>query len=180
MKLSSSIRHSILPAFLLPAFFASNSAAQTTGTTSLSLTVAASASITISTGTTTLTAASATAPYTGTTAFTFLVRTSQLIGLGTIQVKITSDFSPSNGPSVASPPTVGDTLSYTCTATIGTACLTSTVASTLLNTTVVSFGADIHSLLTGSSGTTVWSLTNDPAYKSGTYTATATYTISVT
>jgi hypothetical protein len=49
-----------------------------------------------------------------------------------------------------------------------------------LNTTVVTFGADTHSALAGSSGTTVWSLTNDPVYKSGTYTATATYTISVT
>ncbi len=180
MKHSFSIRHSLFPAFLLAALFASNSEAQTTGTTSLSLTVAASASITISTGTTTLTAASATAPYTGTTAFNFLVRTSQIIGLGTISVKITSDFTPANGPSVASPPTVGDLLTYTCTSTIGTACLTATTASTLLSTTVVTFGADVHSLLAGSSGTTVWSLTNDPAYKSGTYTATATYTISVT
>jgi hypothetical protein len=46
---------------------------------------------------------------------------------------------------------------------------------------VVTFGADAHSTGGASAsdaGSVTWSLTNDPVYKTGTYTATATFTIS--
>src|SRR5882757_1029033 len=112
--------------------------AQTTGTSTLSLNIPAEASITITTPTTNLTAASAFAPYTGTTGFSFSIRTSVSGGTGSIQLKITSDFTPSGGPSVGTPPTAG------------------------------------------ASGTVSWSLTNDTIYKSGSYNATATFTISAT
>ena len=155
-------------------------AAQTTGTSTLSLNIPAEASITITTSTTNLTSASAFAPYTGTTGFSFSIRTSASGGTGSIQLKITSDFTPSGGPSVGTPPTAGDLLTYACTASTGTACSGSQTASTAASTPVVVFGADAHSPGAGASGTVSWSLTNDPTYKSGSYNATATFTISAT
>jgi hypothetical protein len=149
-------------------------------TTIMNVVVSPVATILITTGTTALVAASTSAPYTGTTSFTYIVRTSQTTGSGSIQLKITSDFSPSSGPSVASPPTSGDALTYTCTSSLGTPCSTTQTASTTANTSVVSFGADTSSSILGSTGSVSWSLSNDPLYKSGTYTATATFTISAT
>jgi hypothetical protein len=174
------IKRPLVAAAMLALASVPNMLAQTTGTSTLSMTVAAGASITISTSTTTLTAASTFAAYTGTTSFSYSIRTSQSTGAGSIQVKITSDFSPSSGPSVGTPPSSGDALTYTCTSTVGTACSTAQTASTSSNTSVVTFGADAHSAASGSTGTVVWSLTNDPTYKSGTYSATATFTISAT
>jgi len=155
-------------------------AAQTTGTSTLSLNIPAEASITITTPTTNLTAASAFAPYTGTTGFSFSIRTSASGGTGSIQLKITSDFTPSGGPSVGTPPTAGDLLTYGCNASTGTACSGSQTASSTVSTPVVVFGADAHSPTAGASGTVSWSLTNDTIYKSGSYNATATFTISAT
>ena len=153
--------------------------AQLTGTTTLTLTVGPFASITINTASTPLASAS-TAPYTGTTSFTYFIRTSQTTGSGAIVLKITTDFSPTQGPSVATPPSAGDALTYTCTATVGTICSGTQTASTTATSNVVAFGADAHSVVAGSTGTVIWALTNDPIYKSGTYTATATFTISAT
>jgi hypothetical protein len=42
---------------------------------------------------------------------------------------------------------------------------------------VGTFGANVSSAKTGNSGSVSWDLTNDPAYKAGTYTAVVTYTI---
>jgi hypothetical protein len=152
------------------------------GTTTLSVTVPAEASISITTATTTLSSTPGLfVDYTGTTAFTYKIRTTQSTGTGAVNVKITSDFAGAGGPSVATPPSAGDALTYNCTvAAPGTACTGPVTALTTATTNVATFGADAHSGLAGNSGSVSWTLTNDPAYKTGTYTATATFTISAT
>ena len=101
-------------------------------------------------------------------------------GSGSITLKVTADFGP-GGPSVLSPPTAGDTLAYTCTLTApGTPCSGSQISSTTAGTAVGTFGADAKSASAGNGGSVAWTLTNDPMYSTGTYTATVTFTISAT
>lgn len=155
-----------------------------TGTSTLSVVVAPESAISVTTATTNLAEATGAgifgAPYTGTTNFLYKVRSTTVGGGGSITVKITSDFG-AGGPSVATPPT-GDAMTYTCTsAASATPCTGPITASTSGATSVVTFATNAHSAAgTGSSdaGTVVWSLPNDPVYKTGTYTATATFTIS--
>jgi hypothetical protein len=45
---------------------------------------------------------------------------------------------------------------------------------------VATFQKDAHSTKTGDAGSVNWTLTNDPLYKTGTFSATATFTISAT
>jgi hypothetical protein len=45
---------------------------------------------------------------------------------------------------------------------------------------VGTFGAAAHSAVAGNSGSVAWTLTDDPAYGTGTYAATVTFTISAT
>lgn len=156
-----------------------------TGTTTVSVIVAAEAALTVTTGTTTLTTTGYFANYTGTTNLTYYIRTTQSTGSGNIQLQVTTDFPcASGGPCVATPPSTGDALKYTCTVAnpgnngTATACTGSVAASTTAQTSVGSFGADNRSLNTGNSGSVVWGLTDDPKYKTGTYTATVTFTIS--
>jgi len=151
-----------------------------TGTTTLSVTVGAEAALQVTTATTNLTASGTIFnPFTGTTNLTYKVRTTQSTGSGNITLKVTGDFGPTGGPSVATPPSAGDTLAYTCTvAAPGTACTGSVTASTTAATSVATFGAGASSALAGNSASTAWSLSNDPAYKTGAYSATVTYTIS--
>lgn len=156
-----------------------------TGTTTLSVSVAAESAISITTTTTSLAEATGAgvfgSPYTGTTSFSYKVRSTTTGGGGAITVKIGPDFTPTGGPSVATPPT-GDALTYTCTtASSATPCTGSITASTSTATSVGSFATNAHSAAGATSsdaGTVVWSLPNDPLYKTGTYTATATFTIS--
>jgi hypothetical protein len=152
------------------------------GTTTLSVNVAAEASISIGTSTTTLSSTPGLfVDYTGTTNFTYKIRTSQSGGTGVVNVQITSDFAGAGGPSVASPPSAGDKLTYNCTvAAPGTACTGPVTALTTATTSVATFGADARSAQAGNSGSVAWTLTNDPVYKTGTYTAIATFTISAT
>jgi hypothetical protein len=165
----------ILTLFTLSAF------GQNTGTTQLSMTVAPEASITINSPTTTLgtTAGTFGAPFTGSTGFSYKIRTNKAGGSGTVMVQITTDFSAgTTGPSVAAPPTAGDALTYTCTAApSGSACSSAQTASHATATNVISFGNNAHSTLAGDAGSVAWSMTNDPLYETGTYTATATFTI---
>jgi hypothetical protein len=167
--------------------FSSVAGAQTfaaTGTTALTVAVAAEAAISISTATTTLATASTAFgnPYTGTTNFLYKLRTTRVGGTGTLTLKVTTDFTGTGGggPSVASPPTAGDALTYTCTTASGTACASAQTASTSSDTGVATFVADIHSVAAGDSGSVSWSLTDDPVYKTGSYTATVTFTIAST
>ena len=149
-------------------------------TTSVSVTVAAEAALTVAT-TTTLneTGTQAFSPYLGSTNFTYFIRTTKSGGTGTVTVQVTSDFSPAGGPSVGTPPTAGDALTYISTvAAPGT--LANGTASTGSATNAATFGADAHSAITGNTGSTAWTLTNDPKYQTGTFSATVTYTISAT
>ena len=154
----------------------------TSGTANVSVTVAAEAAISIGSSSTSLTSSGTLfSNYAGSTNFTYKIRTTQTTGSGNIQLQITTDFNGTGGPKVATPPTVGDTLTYTCTvASPATACSSSQTASTTSQTSVATFGADAHSAQAGNSGSVSWTLTNDPQYKTGSYTATATFTISAT
>ncbi|WP_263366716.1 hypothetical protein [Edaphobacter bradus] len=155
-----------------------------TATANLSVNVGAEAAIVVNSSPA-FTSSGIFGNYTSTTALTYYVRT---ITAGTITVQITTDFSTGGvggGPSVANPPTSGDALTYTCTAAApvtgsATACATAQTASTGSATSVVTFGATTQSAKTGNSASTSWSLTNDPSYKAGSYSAVATYTISAT
>jgi len=164
------------------------SQAQTLGTQTLSLTLNAAGllygfpnSVTLSkTG-------SVFSTYTGTLSIQYKARTSSS-GSASVTLEATADFSPAGGPSIASPPTSGDALTYTCSAaTLGSNCSGTQTVSTTASTNVVSIGA---STCTGGGApcstadpNTVnvnFSLTNDPKYKTGSYAATLTFTISAT
>ncbi len=150
-------------------------------TTTLSVAVNPEAALTVNTSTTTMatTGTNFTIPYTGTTDMTYMIRTKASGGTGNIQLKVTGDFSPAGGPLVATPPSTGDALTYTCTvASPGTACTGSPTASTTSSTSVATFSAGANSAKGGNSASVAWSLTDDPVYNTGTYTATVTFTIS--
>ena len=155
---------------------AASLAAQSTGTTTLSVTVAAAAQITVSTTNTSLTSSGTVFnPYTGTTTFSYKVRTSSSGGSGSITVQITSEFSPTGGPET------DDNLSFTCGGSgAGTRCSGSQDASTSTAKNAISFGANAHTADSGDTGTLTWSLQNQPQYPTGSYSATATITISAT
>ena len=151
-----------------------------TGTTSLDLSVASEAAIRVDNAATSLTSAGTFIDYIGTTNFTYKIRTTKLGGSGSVTLQITTDFAPLGGPSVAAPPDPADTLAYTCTVSApGTACAGSLTSSTTAATGVVTFGANARSVAAGTGGNSVdWTLTNDPLYETGAYSATATFTIS--
>jgi hypothetical protein len=124
--------------------------------------------------------------FTGSLAVSYRARTTQSTGAGTITVRATADFAPAHGPSIASPPSVGDALKYTCSgASLGTNCSGTQTVSTTASTNVVTLSA---SECTGGGGscsstdpntvTVSFTLTNDPKYKTGSYSATLTITIS--
>jgi hypothetical protein len=154
-----------------------------TGTTAVNVTVGAEAAIQVTTANSNLTSVGTTfANYTGSTNFSYKIRTTKVGGTGAITAQVTTDFSPAGGPSVASPPTAGDTLGYTCTvAGAGTGCAGSITASTGSATSVATFGTDAHSAAAGTAGNSVaWTLVNDPVYQTGSYSATVTFTVSST
>ncbi len=172
---------SVVPIALLAASVchAQNSS---TATANLAVTVGAEAAIVVNTSPA-FASSGIFGNYTSTTTLTYYVRT---ITTGAVTVKITTDFSTGGaggGPSVLSPPTSGDTLTYTCTAVppvtgTATACGTAQTASTTSATNVIGFASTTQSAKIGDGATTTWTLTNDPSYAAGTYTAVATYTIS--
>lgn len=153
-----------------------------TGSTTVSVTVGPEAAIQVDTTTTSLsTTGTVFNDFTGATNFTYKIRTGASSGTGTITLQVTADFSPAGGPSVASPPTAGDTLAYTCTVSSpGTGCSGSQTSSTTASTPVVTFGANARSAKAGNSGSVSWTLTNDPRYQTGSYSATVTLTVSAT
>jgi hypothetical protein len=164
---------------LLTASLAHAQLGGTTGTTTVSVAVAAEAGLTVSTPTTLTSVGTNFSTYTGTTNLTYFIRTKPTTGTGSIVLQVTTDFAPTGGPSVTTPPTTGDALTYNCTVSApGTACTGPLTAKTSATTTVGTFGADAHSTFAGNSASVAWSLTNDPVYKVGTYSATVTFTIS--
>lgn len=150
---------------IVPAAFGDNS--------TVSVDVGPEATFTAVDATTTMSKGNTTfGAFSGTTNFTYKIRTTTSGGTGSITVLVTA-FS-TGGPAVAD-------LAYTCTApTSGTACASSTAASTSVASSVVAFGADAHSADAGDSGTAVWTLADRTTVKTGTYTSTATFTVSAT
>jgi hypothetical protein len=167
-------------ALLLTASTAHAQAGSPTGTTTVSVTIGPQAGLTITNSSTPLSAGGSNfSQFTGSTGLTYFVRTTTTGGGGSITLKVTSDFSPSGGPSVANPPVAGDALTYICTvASPGTACTGAQTASTSSQTNLASFGTNVHTGSAGSTASIGWTLANDPNYKTGTYSATVTFTIS--
>ena len=173
----------VLTAVLLlasSAAFAQSTPFGASAATTLSVTVGAEASISVLTNTP-LASSTIFGDYTGTTNFLYKVRTGGSVTGSGVTLKITTDFSPAAGPSVANSGTTGDTLKYTCSAaSSATACSGSQTSSTTAGTSVATFGVNAHSAIAGDSGSVAWDLVNDPAYAVGTYSATAQFTISAT
>ena len=173
-------------ALLLAASSALAQLGTTAPTATVTVNVATEAALTIQTAALTLNQTGSNfADYTGTTLFTYFIRTAKSGGTGSIVLEVTSDFSAGGGssPSVASPPTSSDHLYYSCTVpnpTSGTAtpCTGPVNSSTSTSTNVATFGADARSPKAGVSSSVLWGLSNDPLYQTGSYTATVTYTIS--
>jgi hypothetical protein len=153
-------------------------------TNNLTVAPVAEAALTIGTSATTLSSSGTNfSDYTGTTPFTYFIRTTASGGTGTINLKVTTDFSDGTGgaPSVANPPTSTDYLKYTATVSSpGTAASGAQTASTAATSSVASFGANAHSVKAGNSASVAWDLSNDPLYPTGSYTATVTFTIAAT
>jgi hypothetical protein len=150
-------------------------------TTTLSVAVGPEAELSVTAALTALSTSSTTFgnPYSGTTTMNYIIRTSKSSGTGAITLQITSDFSGTGGPSVGTPPSPGDVLAYTCAVSApGTPCSGSQAAATKAATAVGSFGAGASSSKAGNAASVAWALTDDPAYATGTYAATATFTIS--
>ena len=150
-----------------------------TGTSTVSVTVAAAAAIQVNTATTTLSNGGGTTfatNFTGSTSLTFKLRSTKTTGTASITVQNT-EFA-GNGPKVAS-----TELTFTCTAASGTACSGTQNANTAAAVTVVSFavsGTGSHSANAGDAATVAWIVADKPSYETGTYTSTATFTISAT
>jgi len=148
-----------------------------TGTTTVSVIIGPQAGLSITNSSTPL-ALSGT-NFTGSTGLTYYVRTTTTGGGGSITLEVTSDFACGGGPCVGTPPSPGDALTYSCTvAGPGTACSGTQTASTTGTTNVASFAPNVHTTAAGSTASVAWTLTNDPTYKTGTYNATVTFTIS--
>ncbi|MGD1155572.1 MAG: hypothetical protein ABSA41_07055 [Terriglobia bacterium] len=149
-----------------------------TAATTLSVVVANEASIQVDTSTTSLTNVTGNAfgNYTGTTTFDYKIRTTTTGGTGSITLSLNQVLTSGTDTIAMS------NLGYTCADVApasGTGCASSVTPSTTTGTAVASFGAGAHSANTGTTGNTLsWTLANLPSYPTGTYTATATFTIS--
>jgi hypothetical protein len=116
----------------------------------------------------------------------YRARTGTSITTAGITVKASTEFSPAGGPSIASPPTAGDALTYTCSgAALGTPCAGTQTVGTTTATRVVTFpasactGGGLPCSSADPNGVTLnFTLTDDPKYKSGSYNATLQFTIS--
>jgi hypothetical protein len=161
--------------------FVSGAFAQSTPVSStVNVNVLAEAGLTVPTNATLTSTGSLFANYTGSSTFTYYIRTSAgASGSGNIQLSVSSDFTPANGPSVGSSSTTGDTLTYISAPIAPASAPAAQTASTSTATPVASFGPNAHSLKAGTTGNSVnWTLVNDPTYATGSYSAIVTWTIS--
>lgn len=141
----------------------------TTGTTTLSVTVAPEGAISVAGATPLTTSTTIFDPYTGSTSFTYKIRTTT--SNSTITLSAT-EFA-GTGPKLAN-----SNLTYTCAATAPAVPCSGTQTAATTATAVATFGANAHSLTAGTAGNTIsWVLANDPAYTTGAYTSTVTFTI---
>ncbi len=124
--------------------------------------------------------------FTGNVMLRYRARTSQGTGQGAITVQATADFTPAGGPSISVPPSAGDTFTYTCRgATLGASCSGTQTVSTTAATNVVTLGASACtgggapcSTANPNMANVTFTLSDDPKYKTGSYSATLTWTIS--
>lgn len=156
----------------------SASAQSNTGNTILQVGVTAEAAIVVNTATTQLTTTGTVFnDYTGTTSFTYRVRTTRVGGSGTVTASIASDFAGAaggSGPSIAN-----NDLSYlSSTAGVGTGQTSAVTAQVGTATNILTFGANARSTRAGDNGQVNWTLVNDPQYETDTYTTTVVLTIS--
>jgi hypothetical protein len=174
-------RRSWRPILVLALLPASSGAATGTATQTLSAQINAIGKLSVPATSTVTSAGTTFAGYSGSLTVSYRARTTAATGSGSLTVKATADFTPAGGPSIAT-----GQLTYTCSAaTLGTACSGMQTASTSSQTNIVTLGA---SLCTGGGGScstanpntalTSFSLANSPTYKTGTYSATLTFTIS--
>jgi hypothetical protein len=154
-----------------------------TATETLSATLSPVGSLT-SPGTAALTSGATTfKPFTGSVAVSYLIRTTPSGTGGTITLEVSSDFTPTGGPSAAS-----GALTYGCSgATLGTACSGTQTASTTTATPVLTVpvssctgGGGSCSSQSPNSVNLNFTLVDSPVYPTGTYTANVTFTISAT
>lgn len=119
--------------------------------------------------------------FTGSSTITYKIRTTEVGGGGTLKVSV-AQFAPTTGP------TLGATsdLSYSAPlltsggSGVATAGAAQANVNAATNYTVVSFGTDFHSADAGDQAQIDWTLLDRPTYKTGNYTAVATWTISAT
>jgi hypothetical protein len=153
-----------------------------TGSQTLSATINPVGSISAPAAASLTTSATTFQPFKGNLTVNYWARTTP-VGGGSMTLNVSSDFSPSGGPSAAA-----GTLAYTCSgATLGTACSGSQTASTTVQTPVLPLPA---SACTGGGGACSsqipnsvnlsFTLTDSPVYATGTYSANVTFTISAT
>jgi hypothetical protein len=148
-----------------------------TGITTVTVTIGPMAGLNITNSSTPLTLSGSN--FTGSTGLTYFVRTTTTGGGGSVTLKVTSDFACGGGPCVGTPPSSGDALTYTCSVNSpGSPCSGTQTASTTATTNVATFATNVHTSAAGSTASVAWTLTNDPTYKTGTYNATVTFTIS--
>jgi hypothetical protein len=148
-------------------------------TTTLNLTVGAESAIVVG-ATAGFSTSTAFAAYTTSTPFTYYIRTSGS-GTGAISVKFVSDWAGTGGPAIVGPPTAGDYLSYVnSVSTPGTVGAAGNVTALGTAYSVATFASGAASAIGGNTGSVAWSLVNDPNYKQGSYSITATFTISAT
>jgi hypothetical protein len=140
-----------------------------TGNCTVGVTVAAEASISVDSTTTLANSSTLFANYTGTTNFTYRVRTTAVGGSGSITVQA-AQFSQSGGPQIGTDP-----FTYISTGSVGTTVSTTSISVTDA-TNVLTFSQDAHA--DNIAGTIVWTLKDDPKYKTGAYTSVMTLTIS--
>ena len=118
--------------------------------------------------------------YTGSLIASYKMRTTPG-GSGSMTVQASADFTPAGGPTVST-----GQLTYTCAAaTLGTSCSGMQTISTTTQTPVVNAGAGIctggGAPCSASNPNSVqmnFSLTNSPAFKTGTYSITLTFNVS--
>lgn len=154
-----------------------------TGTTTqtLSATIDAIGKVSVPSSLTLTNAGTTFVAYSGNLTISYKARTTASTGSGSLTLQATADFSPAGGPSIAS-----GQLTFTCSAaTLGTACSGTQTASTSSQITMVTMGSGV---CTGGGGScssvnpntvqSAFTLSNNPAFKTGTYSATLTFTIS--
>ena len=124
---------------------------------------------------------SAFSSYAGSLTVNYRVRSTPSGSGGSVTLKSSADFSPAGGPSVSS-----NKFKYTCSgATLGTACsgtqtvsLSSATNFLTIPLSACTGGGSPCSTANPNSVSAGFSLANDPGYKTGSYTATITFTIS--